>query len=706
MAETKSHPVIHEALTALTYAATLFDKSVEPQQLSHRLGRVDGLVDSLDICRCAGWISLRAKQTRSSIDRLHLLPTPALLHTQDGWMVLLSADSHRIRLYAAGVEQIREYSAADFAKQWCGDVILLAEAGLRPEQVKFGFGWFIPSIRKHIRQFRRVIYVSLMIQLIALVTPMLLENVIDRVLVSRSLNSLQVLGIAMLALAVAEPLYGFMRGWLFSQLSSKVNASLSARLYEHLIGLPLRYFGQRQTGQIIARVQEMEHIRQFLTGSALTMVLDLAFIGLFIAVMFCYAAQLSWLVLGTLAIYFLFWISVGPGLRNRVNRQFELGADNTAFLTETVMGVETIKTSATEPRFQNIWENSLAAYVKASFKATRYGIIAGQGISLIQKLSGALLLWWGVTLVLEGKLTPGELVAFNMLSGHVTQPILRLAQIWQDFQHTLISLRRVGDILDEPGEASTGGLASMPSMAGQVEFQGVRFRYQEDAPEVLRNLNVAIQAGEFVGITGPSGSGKSTLTKLLQRLYTPQSGQVMVDGVDLAIADPVQLRRRMSVVLQESVLFTGSVAENIRWVRPEASDDEVVQVARQAGAHEFIQGLGQGYATQVGERGARLSGGQRQRIALARALLSDPQILILDEATSALDYESEAAILVNMDSICQGRTVLSIAHRLSTIRHADRILVVDKGEIVEQGHHDDLLRLQGVYAELWNMQVD
>ena len=450
----------------------------------------------------------------------------------------------------------------------------------------------------------------------------------------------------------------------------------------------------------------MEHIRQFLTGSALTMLLDLAFIGLFIAVMFCYAAELSWLVLVTLMVYFLFWICVGPGLRNRVNRQFELGADNTAFLTEAVTGVETIKTSATESRFQNIWENNLAAYVKASFKATRYGIIAGQGISLIQKLSAALLLWCGVTLVLEGKLTPGELVAFNMLSGHVTQPILRLAQVWQDFQHTLISLRRVGDILDESGGSQywwSGFLCQRWQV--WLNFRGYVFAIKKDAPEVLRNLTVAVQAGEYVGITGPSGSGKSTLTKLLQRLYTPQNGQVMVDGVDLAIADPVQLRRRMSVVLQESVLFNGSVAENIRLVRPEATDEEVFRAARQAGAHDFISGMPHGYATQVGERGSRLSGGQRQRIALARALLSDPRILILDEATSALDYESEAAIVANMGSICKGRTVISIAHRLNTIRHADRILVVDKGKIVEQGHHDDLLQMQGIYAGLWNQQV-
>lgn len=697
--------LLDTGLQALVWAARRFDLAISVAQLNHRLGRVEGVADSLDLCRCAGWIGLRARMVKSSLQRLEHLPLPALLETDLGWVVLDTVDEGRVRLYWPLEDCCQELSREALVSIWQGQALLLAESHIGLKAPGFGIAWFLPSILKHIRQFRSVLLVSLMLQLVALVTPMLMENIIDRVLVSRGLSSLQVLGIALLALALFEPLYGFIRSWLFSNLASKVNAELSARLYRHLVQLPLSYFQQRQTGEIIARVGEMQHIRQFLTGSALTLVLDLAFCGLFIAVMYSYAPSLTWLVVGSLALYFLFWLCVGPLLRSRALREYELRADNTAFLTEAVTGIETIKTGATEGGFQQQWQRQLAAYVRAAFSTRLVGIWAGQGIGLVQKVTAALLLWWGVTLVMDGQMTPGQLVAFNMLAGHVVEPILRLAQVWQDFQHTLISLRRLGDILETECESGSGGLASVPALQGSMSFQGVRFRYEEDGQEILRNLNLEIQPGEFVGITGPSGSGKSTLTRLVQRLYVPQHGRVLVDGIDLAIADPVALRRNMSVVLQESVLFAGSVAENIRLCRPQATDAEVQEAATLAGADEFIQGLGQGYETQVGERGGQLSGGQRQRIALARALLTNPTILLLDEATSALDYESEAAVMANLQSIARGRTVISVAHRLNTLRHAQRILVIDHGQVVEQGSHEQLLAMEGLYARQWALQM-
>lgn len=696
---------VDNALKALIHAAESWNKTATPAQLAHRLGKTQGPCSSIDLCRCAQWIGLKARKVVTSAQRLPALPLPALLHTRQGWLVLKSLAEGRLTLYHPASGSQRCYPVTDVVKQWTGEVILLAEKAQEKQPGKFGFAWFLPSVRRHIRQFRGVLLVSLMLQMIPLVSPMLFENVIDRVLVSRSLSSLQVLGMAMMALAVFEPLYGFLRSWLFANLASKVNSELSSRLYQHLMGLPLGYFQKRQTGEIIARIREMGQIRQFLTGSALTMVLDLAFIGVFIAVMFAYAAKLTWLVLGSLLVYFLFWLLAGPVLRARVTRQYEFNADNTAFLSETITGMETVKTSATEAGFIRQWEQQLAQYVRASFQANVVGIWAGQGIGLIQKMTSALLLWWGVVLVMKGQLSPGELVAFNMLAGHVTQPILRLAQIWQDFQHTLISLRRIGDILDEQTEDGSGGLASVPQLNGSVSFRKVRFRYDPESQEVLQNLNLDIKPGEFIGITGPSGSGKSTLTKLLQRLYVPQHGQVLVDGLDLAITDPVGLRRNMSVVLQESLLFAGSIADNIRLCCPQADDEAMIRAARLAGADDFIRQQPQGYDTPVGERGSRLSGGQRQRIALARALITEPRILLLDEATSALDYESEAAVMANMAAISKGRTVISIAHRLNTLRHADRILVLDEGQVIEEGSHEQLLEQSGVYARLWHLQA-
>jgi ATP-binding cassette subfamily B protein RtxE len=698
--------ICSDGIRALVLAAQHFQIATDAEQLQHRLGGVGGTVSAWELCRCARWAGLRARRIKTSPERLATTPLPALIWLDDsGWHVLERVEGKEVALRHPATGQTRHYTFAELMSSWSGDLILLAELRETIRTVKFGFSWFLPSLRKHAAQFRSVLCVSLMLQMIALVTPLIFQNITDRVLVSRSLSSLDVLGVAMLALAVFEPVWGFVRSWLFSGLVGKVNAELSSRLFEHLMVLPIRYFQKRQTGEIIARVREMHHIRQFLTGSALTLVLDLAFVVVFLSVMFAYSAALTFIVLGSLALYFIFWLIIGPVLRHRVTRQYELAASNTAFLTESVTGIETIKTTATEKNFSHRWERQLADGVRSAFRARVIGLWAGQGIGLIQKLTSALLLWWGVTLVLKGELTPGQLIAFNMFSGNVTQPILRLAQVWQDFQHTLISLRRIGDILDEPGESGMGGVASMPQAEGSVSFQGIHFRYNDDTPEVLRDLNLDIHAGEFIGITGASGSGKSTLTRLLQRLYIPQHGQVLVDGMDLAIADPVSLRRNMSVVLQDSLLFSGSIAENIRQCCPQADEMKVISAAKLAGAHEFIEELPDKYQTQVGEKGGRLSGGQRQRVALARALLTNPQILILDEATSALDYESEAAVMSNMAEICQGRTVISIAHRLNTLRQADRILVMEKGSIAEKGAHEVLLAKNGIYSKLWALQM-
>ncbi len=692
-------------LTGLTEAAACFDIPVEPAQLYHRLGLPVEQINAIALCRCAGWIGLRARHVKQKIDRLPQLSLPVLFRTEQGWCLLKALDDDTASVYFTHTDERRQISREELHALWQDDVILLARLEREETKKPFGFDWFIPLVVKHRRQLRNIILVSLLLQFIALVTPMLFETIIDTVLVSRGRDSLMVLGIAMLGLAVAEPAYTFVRGWLFSHLSSKVGAELNSRLYRHLFSLPLDYFGRRKTGETIAQVQEMEQIRHFLTGSALTMLLDLLFIGMFIAVMFYYSSQLTWIMLLSLLCYFIFWLAVGGVLRKRVEEQYRARASTTAFLTETITGIETIKTTATENTFNQRWRQRLALYVRTGFRTSQAGNLAAQGISLIQKIAAALLLWFGVRLALEGALTPGQLVAFNMLAGYATQPILRLAQIWQDFQHTLISLKRIGTILDQPGEPGNSGLASGSESSGSIDFRQVRFRYRSDAPEVLQNLNLDIRAGEFVGITGPSGCGKSTLTRLLQRLYTPQHGQILVDGQDLAITDPTALRCRMSVVLQESVLFSGTIMENICQCQPEADMTQVEHIARLAGAHDFISALPQGYQTQVGERGGLLSGGQRQRIALARALMADPQILILDEATSALDYESEAAIMQQLPEITRNRTVICIAHRLNTLRGCSRILLMNRGVVQEQGTHSELVAMGGGYARLWQLQT-
>jgi len=480
---------------------------------------------------------------------------------------------------------------------------------------------------------------------------------------------------------------------------------LGARLFHHLLRLPIAYFQSRRVGDTVARVRELDSIRQFITGSALTLCVDLFFTLVFFAVMYLYSPVLTWIVLGSLPLYVILSLVITPILRNRLNEKFKLGAENQAFLVEACNGVETLKSLAVEPQMQRRWEEQLAGYVNASFRALNLGNVANQAASLINKLVTVGILWVGAHLVISGELSVGMLIAFNMIAGRVSQPILKLVQLWQDFQQAGISIKRLGDILNTPTEAGHDpNRTTLPDVRGEIRFEHVKFRYGPDRPLVIDDIQLAIRPGEIVGIVGRSGSGKSTLTKLVQRLYVPEAGRVLIDGVDLALVDPAWLRQRVGVVLQESFLLNRTVRENIALADPGAPIEKVIAAAKQAGAYDFILELPEGFDTMVGEQGSSLSGGQKQRIAIARALMADPRILIFDEATSALDYESEAMVQANMRQICQGRTVLIIAHRLSAVRDANRIVVMDKGRIVEQGGPKQLLQKNGHFARLNAMQ--
>jgi subfamily B ATP-binding cassette protein HlyB/CyaB len=507
------------------------------------------------------------------------------------------------------------------------------------------------------------------------------------------------------AIAIFEALLGGIRSYTMSHTTSRVDVELGSRLFHHLMALPMGYFEARQVGQNVARVHELDTIRNFITGSALTLILDLGFTIVFLLVMWYYSSTLFFVVAATIPCYILLSVFITPILRHRLNEKFKYGAANTAFLTESVTGVQTVKAMAVEPQMQRKWEDQLANYVSASFRSQNLGNVANQIAGLINKLMTLGIIWWGAHLVIGGELTVGELIAFNMLAGRVSGPILKLVQLWQDFQQAGISIERLGDILNTPREPGYNpNRSTLPSIAGDVSFEHVRFRYRHDGPVILDGFNLQVKPGEIIGIVGRSGSGKSTLTKLIQRLYLPESGRVLVDGVDLAMVDTAWLRRNIGVVLQENFLFNQTVRENIALTNPAAPMGQIVAVAKLAGAHEFIVDLPEAYDTMVGEQGSNLSGGQRQRLAIARALLTNPRILIFDEATSALDYESERIIQDNMAEICKGRTVFIIAHRLSTVRICNRIIVMNKGHIVEQGPHDELLQQQGYYAQLHGYQ--
>ena len=601
---------------------------------------------------------------------------------------------------------------ADLAPRLTGEAIFItSRAQLSAELAHFDFTWFLPAIVKYRRLLSEALVASLFLQLFALLTPLFFQVVMDKVLVHKGISTLTVISIGLLAVVLFESVLSALRNYVFAHTTSRIDVELGTQLFRHLLSLPLAYFEARRVGDSVARVRELENIRQFLTGQALTSVIDLAFTVVFLAVMLYYSPLLTLVVALSIPCYALLMALAMPVFRKRLDEKFTRGAENQAFLVESVTNLQTLKAGAVEPQTLRRWNEQLAGYVASCFRVTRLSVVAGEAIQLIQKLVTVGILWLGAYEVIGGAMTVGALVAFNMLAGRVSQPVIRLAQLWQELQQTGISMARLGDILNARPENATSasGTASrtqLPAIKGDIIFDQVRFRYRPDTAEALRGISFNLKPGEVLGLVGRSGSGKSTIAKLLQRLYVPERGRVLIDGIDLALADPAWLRRQIGVVLQENRLFARSVRENIALADPGTSMEAVIVAAKLAGAHEFILELPEGYDTLVGEQGATLSGGQRQRIAIARALITNPRILILDEATSALDYESERIVHDNMRFIAKGRSVIIIAHRLSAVRDAHRILVLEQGEVAEEGRHAELIkRPQGRYARLHAMQA-
>src|SRR3984957_8558846 len=693
-------------IDALVLLLRFHEMAVDPAQIRHQLS--GATFGTPEILRCAKQFKLKARTTRTDWPRLAATPLPALAECRDGSFIILGKvvdDKAIIQDPQAGRPQL--IGREEFEARWSGRLVLIARrAPLGNLAREFNIAWFLQAIHKYRRILTEVLIASFFLQLFALVSPLFFQVVIDKVLVHRGLTTLDVLVFGLITVSIFESLIGALRTYVFSHTTNRIDVELGARLFRHLMALPIAYFEARRAGDSVARVRELENIRNFLTSSALTLVIDLFFTFVFLAVMFYYSPFLTWIVIGSFPFYIALSASVTPIFRRRLDEKFNRGAENQAFLVESISGVETLKAMAVEPQMQRRWEEQLAGYVRASFSVLSLGNWASQSVQLISKVVTALTLYFGAYAVIDGKLTVGELVAFNMLAGRVAQPILRLAQIWQDFHQARLSIRRLGDILNTaPAPHFKPGRAAPPPIKGAITFDHVCFRYRLDGQEVLHDVNLQIPAGQMLGIVGPSGSGKSTLTKLVQRLYVPESGRVLVDGVDTAMIDVAWLRRQVGVVLQENVLFNRSVRDNIALADPSLPTERVMAAAQLSGAHEFILELPNGYDTIVGERGASLSGGQRQRIAIARALIGDPRILIFDEATSALDYESERIVQDNMRRIAQGRTVLIIAHRLPPVAIADRIITVERGRIVEDGRHDELLRTGGRYATLHRMQA-
>jgi len=707
-----AQPFLPPTLACFVLLAKFLGVPADPGQIAHARGKGDDPYSLEDLNRIAKSLDLIARIRTARLADYPKLPLPALAEGRSGDAVLLlrvEDDGERLRCLVQRGDGDRPeiWSEEQAAAAFTGRVLLMtSRERVAGEKRPFDISWFIPALVKYRKPLRDVLIGSFFLQLMGLVSPIFFQLVIDKVLVHQSMTTLDVLAFGLAVVLIFETILSGLRNWLFAHTTNRVDSELSSRMFRHLLALPMPYFEARRVGDSVARVRELDRIREFLTSNAVTVVIDLFFTIVFFAVMLLYSPQLTLIVLLSIPLYVAISVFISPPLRTLLEEKFRRGAENQSFLVESVTGIGTLKAMAVEPRMRERWEKLFSAYTDIGFRVARLANWGSHLIQIVSKLTTVAILYFGAKAVIGGDLTVGALVAFNMLAGRVAAPILRLSQLWQDFQQVRISVDRLGDVLNAPAEPEYNpNRASLPPIQGAITFDKVRFRYRPDAPEALRGIELDIAPGEMIGIVGPSGSGKSTLTKLVQRLYVPEQGRVLVDGVDLALVDPPWLRRQIGVVLQENILFNRSVRENIALGDPTRPMEAVIAAAELAGAHEFILQLTHGYDTIIEERGGNLSGGQRQRIAIARALLNDPRILILDEATSALDAESEAILQRNLAGIADGRTVLIIAHRLSAVRQCDRILTVEQGQITEMGTHDALLRAGGRYAQLHAQQM-
>jgi subfamily B ATP-binding cassette protein HlyB/CyaB len=584
-------------------------------------------------------------------------------------------------------------------------ILIQKKSSFLNEDFKFGINWFIEAFIKYKKILIEVIVVSFFIQVLSLLSPIFFQVTVDKVLVHNSMTTLDVLMIGLVLVSIFEVVLSFIRTFLLNHTTNKIDVTLGAHLFSHLMNLPLSFFNSRKVGQIATRVRELDTIRAFITSSALTICIDLVFTIVFFIVMWNYSKLLTIIVFCSIPFYVAIAIIITPILQKKLDEKFLKAAENQAFLVESISGIETIKSIALEPKMRDHWNNQISDYVLSSFKVNNLGNFYTQFSNLINKLTMIFILYYGSQLVISQEITIGMLIAFNMLASRISGPILNMAQLWNDFQQANISIKRLSDILNTKQEKGYSGNSLIKGINGNVVFDNVSFRYKINSKNVIENFSLKVNQGDIIGIVGRSGSGKSTITKLIQKLHTPNDGRILIDGIDISTLDPSWIRKQIGVVLQDNFLFNRTIKENISISNPSLPLDYVINAAKMAGAHEFIAELPEGYETIIEEGGTNLSGGQKQRIAIARALVNNPKILIFDEATSALDYESEKIIQNNMKNICKNRTVFIIAHRLTAIKDASKIVVMEKGQIIEYGTIKELINKNGFFKYLNDLQL-
>ncbi|MBQ4824537.1 type I secretion system permease/ATPase [Leisingera sp. HS039] len=652
-------------------------------------------------------LKLRMRFHNLTQAKLEKQPLPLILRDKAGaWFLLASLSDQNALIQRPDAPAPEALSREEFAGIWSGKAaVLRVRERFHKIVQKFDIRWFLPELTRYKGLAFEILAASAAIECLALISPLFFQVIMDKVLVHNSVSTLDVLVVTLIAVAVFEVALKTLRQYLATRTATRIDARLGGNLYRHLVDLPLTYFKSRPVGVTVARVNELSSIREFITGAANTLVIDLSFTFIFFTVMYYYSPVLTFVVLASVPCYMAVSFLITGPLQRRIEELYRDGAVNTSFLTEMLTGVETVKALALEAQMIRRWEYQTRDFVLSNYKVQRLMQLSNTLVQAIQKLTMVLVLWIGARKVIGLELSIGQLIAFNMMANHVSQPVLRLTELWRQFVQTRVSVERLGDVLHTIPEVSKAHKPVQRIAKGAVSIQNVTFRYAPDGEPVLQDFNLEIPGGQMVAFVGRSGSGKSTVARLVQKLYIPETGKVCIDGTDIATLDSVSLRQNTSIVLQENFLFNRSVRDNIALTRPSAPLADIAEAAVKAGAHEFILEMKDGYDTILSEGGSSISGGQRQRIAIARSLLSEPGILILDEATSALDDHSQALIQKNMDEIRKGRTVIVIAHRLSTVRDCDCIHVLDQGRIIESGTHDTLIRNpDGAYRNLWNLQ--
>ena len=689
----------------LPFRKDVLQRILEEQVRRDETGNGIGMIQ---LAAIADLIGLRASQIKIKESQVGRLQLPAIAINSNGPVIIWSADMVGQALISdpsSGQVSVTIRSLEGRDEEGNLDVLCIERSQTSPKK-RFGLSWFLPALKQHKMVLIQVLVASFFVQLFGLLNPLLIQQIIDAVISQGNISSLNVLGTLLVAMGLAQAVLSSLRTYLFSDTTNRIDITLGSSIIDHLLRLPLGYFNDRPVGEVSSRINELQKIRSFLTGTALTVILDAVFAVIYIGVMLLYSIQLTIWALVVVPLFVGVTVLSAPIIRRQLREQAEANARVQSHLVETLSGMETIKGQSMEVHSRWRWQQLYGGQITSGFRNVVTSTAAGSASQFLEQLSGLMVLWVGATLVLKGQMTLGQLIAFRILASYVTNPLLRMANLWQNFQETSLSLERLADIVDQPQELEITGEQKppIPPIVGGVEYQGVNFRFGEQGKLNLSNINFKISQGSFIGVVGSSGSGKSTLLKLLTRLYEPQEGQIIIDGNNISKVDLYSLRAQVGVVPQDSLLFDGSIMSNIALSRPDASFEEVVLAAQVACAHEFIQAMPAGYNTSVGERGAGMSGGQRQRMAIARMILRRPRLLVLDEATSALDVDTERRLTSNLMELYKSSTVFFITHRLASLKAADRILVMDDGALVEEGNHEELMELDGRYATLFHQQ--